>query len=855
MATCHELLRRDSTPTVALLIALSLSGSLLASSETSDPAASQQESVHVKPPESAPLQPSPTTTPPQAKARLSVTVTDENGVGVASALITLTGGEETRKGETDFAGRWQSSDLEAGVYRVRIDREGFYAVVLNEVRAGETEALDVTLNHIREFVEVVNVVHSAPAIDPVETSARGKLNSQEIINVPFTVTRDIRYALPLMPGVLQDGFGQVHVNGSSTRQVRDYLDGFDVTDPVNGLFTFRVSADAVRSLELQGSRVPAEFGKGSGGILSLRTGMGDDRFRFSATDFVPSFQNRKGININTWVPRVMISGPLRKGRAWFMDAFDAEYDLAIFEELPEGADRNPVWRASNLAKAQVNLTAGHILTASYLVNRYRARYAGLSPFDPLETTVRQTDSVDVVTVKDQVFLSRGAVWELGFAASNFRSAFKPMGDQPYEIRPGSTSGNYFASGKADATRVQVLSNVIYPVLAGHGRHELRAGFDLGHITSHHEVTRRPFSILREDGSLSREITYVNHPEVSEANLELSGYAQDRWHMTGRWLVEGGARLDWDDVVRRASLAPRLATTVMLGSDGRTKLTGGFGLYYDATSIDLLVRGLSADRFDLFYDLTGQNLVRPPVETTLRADPRALRVPRFVNWSVELQRRLPAAVYLQLQFIQRRGKNGWTYVNPGAPAGEPFSGDFRLSDDRRDRYDALEIIARKTIKEQFLVFASYARSAARSNAVLNFTLDSPLFSAQMGGPLPWDAPNRLNTWGYLPFFRKLSVAYWLDWRDGFPFALVNENQQLVGTPGSQRFPPYFSLNLHLERRLRLLGFEWALRGGFNNITNHQNPMVVNNNVDSPDFLTFTASSGRAFTGRIRLLGRK
>jgi hypothetical protein len=107
------------------------------------------------------------------------------------------------------------------------------------------------------------------------------------------------------------------------------------------------------------------------------------------------------------------------------------------------------------------------------------------------------------------------------------------------------------------------------------------------------------------------------------------------------------------------------------------------------------------------------------------------------------------------------------------------------------------------------------------------------------PLPW----------------KFDLAYSLDWRDGFPFSLVNQNQQLVGAPGCSRFPRYSSLDLQVERRVRLFGFMWALRAGFNDITNRSNPSVVNNNVDSPDFLTYSGIQGRALTARVRLLGRK
>ena len=86
-------------------------------------------------------------------------------------------------------------------------------------------------------------------------------------------------------------------------------------------------------------------------------------------------------------------------------------------------------------------------------------------------------------------------------------------------------------------------------------------------------------------------------------------------------------------------------------------------------------------------------------------------------------------------------------------------------------------------------------------------------------------------------------------------LGNNEQQLVTPPGSHRFPGYFSLNLFLEKRFEFRGRYWAIRGGFIDITGRRNPNLVNNNIDSPDFLTFGAFDDRAFTTRIRLLGRK
>jgi hypothetical protein len=157
--------------------------------------------------------------------------------------------------------------------------------------------------------------------------------------------------------------------------------------------------------------------------------------------------------------------------------------------------------------------------------------------------------------------------------------------------------------------------------------------------------------------------------------------------------------------------------------------------------------------------------------------------------------------------------------------------------------------------------SYTRSSVHSNQALDFNVDSPIFAPQQPGSYPWDTPNRFLYWGYLPFFplpviHQMEVAYSLEARTGFPFNLLNDQQELIGPPYSQRFPYYLSLNLQLEKRFHLFGYYLALRGGFDNINGRCNPYVVNNIIDPTHPVpTFSACQGRAFTSRIRFLGKK
>ncbi len=320
-------------------------------------------------------------------------------------------------------------------------------------------------------------------------------------------------------------------------------------------------------------------------------------------------------------------------------------------------------------------------------------------------------------------------------------------------------------------------------------------------------------------------------------------------------MEPGLRFDWDQIVRRPLFSPRLAATYVLDRAGNTKISGGIGIVYDQTTLFLIARPFAGQRTDYFFDNNGAP-VGVPITSAFSADTSHLRAPRSLNWSLALEQKLPAAIYMKAEIMQRRGSNDFVYdALNGA-----VDGTFGLLNTRRDRYTAFHVDLRKNFRDRYLLFGSYTRSRSTSNQVLDFNVDNPILSSQQPGPYGWDAPNRFLSWGLLPFFKlpllhKVDLAYSLEARSGFPFDVENSQQQLVEPPGSRRFPEWFSLNLHLEKRFHAFGFYWAVRGGFDNITDHQNALFVNGFIDSPQFLTFSAIDRRSFTTRIRFLGRK
>jgi hypothetical protein len=799
----------------------------------------------------------------QSSHRLSVVVLDENGVAVPSARVTLQPPSPAPAlwCETEISGRCELPHIPEGRCQIRVEKEGYYSAASSVEPAGSSE-IEITLNHLKEIKETVDVHESPPMIESSQTQSQERLTGIDVINIPYPSTHDYRNVLNYIPTVFVDPYAQVHVAGSETYQTITVLDGLNVTQPSNGQLLLHVSTDAFRSIRVEPSRYSAEFGKGSGGVILLETGIGDDHYRFIATDFIPSWQNKNGWKFDQVNPRLSLSGPIVKGKIWFFDALDGAYQNEIVTELPDDRNQDVVTRLGNLAKVQANLTSRNILTTSFNLNEYHDQHAGLSPQNPQVSTPAVGQPAYQGGVRDQHYFARGALLEVAFGFNRYDLNQISRGLDPYFISPETAGGSYYLTAHTRADRWQVVSNLYLRPREWHGRHDLKVGIDLDRLRYDANYLRAPISYLREGQTpsdciavtpspCSRYSVFPGAPALTRHNTELGGYAQDRWLLSERLILEAGLRHDWDQLDRRSRFSPRLAATWVLDSGGNTKLSAGFGIYYDATAIFLVARPRAGTRIDQFFDPKTLQL-GDPVLSSFTADLHFLQAPRVLNESLALERKLPANIYLKMEYIRKRGIHGFVYDLTDLSS---LNGNFALSNTRQDHYDGFLISGRHAFGNGHMVAASYVRSRARSNQVLDFNIDNPQFSRQQPGPYPWDTPNRFLSYGLLPLVKGFDLAYSTEVHTGVPFNVVNEQQQLQEPPGSRRFPTWFTLNTHVEKRFRALGYYWAIRGGFNNVTGRKNWINVNNDLNSPDFLTYSVYNGRAFTGRIRFLGRK
>src|SRR5205823_8507487 len=108
------------------------------------------------------------------------------------------------------------------------------------------------------------------------------------------------------------------------------------------------------------------------------------------------------------------------------------------------------------------------------------------------------------------------------------------------------------------------------------------------------------------------------------------------------------------------------------------------------------------------------------------------------------------------YTWRHGPRGFVFATAALESGSAlYNGAvYQLLNRRRERYDATDFSLRRTFAGQFEWFAGYTRSSSRSNAALEYSIESPLFAPQMPGPFPWDTPNRFHMWGWAPLPKRL-----------------------------------------------------------------------------------------------------
>ena len=805
-----------------------------------------------------------------ADITLTGRVVDEDEAPVRGAVVTLhpapgsniPASAEGWTAESGPSGEFSVTVPAAGDFLVTVQRQGYYALTNRATHVEPGQELTLALNSVREVFQSADVNEKTSPLEAGQAQNQERLTGTEVNDIFFSNSHSLRNSMKLMPGVIQDSSGGLHANGASENQVQYLLNGFNIANPISGNFQTLIAVEGIRGLDLSSGRSSPEFGKGSAGALAIDAENGSDALRFTTTNFIPGLSVQHGFHFGNWYPRVGVSGPLVRSRAWFSDTFHSEYNQAIVPGLASGQNTRSGWAGANLLHLQWNLTPSHILFADFLVNVDNEGRVGLGPLSPVSTTTTLNTREYFASLKDQVYLGHGTLVEFGYAHNRYSTTQTPQGQSLYVISPKGSSGNYFLNDVQSGSRDEGLVHAYLPKFEFLGSHQFEAGADAEWLRYSGDFRRTGYDLLGLSGQLISQTLFSSPAMFHVGDTEAASYLLDTWRVFKRLQLNLGLRQDWDQRVHSAA-APRLSFSWSPFASDRTRISGGYSITHDAVSLDMFGRPLDQTAFTTTYLANGSPAGAGAL-TTFTVPSSGLQLPRATNWNLNLDRQLGARLYLTGKYLRRRGTEEFAFLNMLAPGAPPSllplpngasPGLYQLTNLRRDNYDSFQLGLRQTLSGQFEWMASYTRSCAVSNGVLDLSLPQPLAILPNLVSMPWDAPNRFLAWAYLPLpWKKWAVSTLADLRSGFPFSVRDQDGGVIGAIDSYRYPLNFDLNIAVERMVVLHGYRFALRGGMNNITDRLNPTAVNNVVGAPGFLHFYGAEGRHFVVRIRFFGR-
>src|SRR3989441_1619482 len=219
-------------------------------------------------------------------------VKDPTGALIPGVKITLTNTATNAQLSTlsNENGRFEFPQLAPARYSLVLESPGFKRSILNAlVQVDQITRVDVTLQ-VGDIVQEVEVQSAAPLLETDKSTLSSVVESRTIANLPLNARQYLDLALTA-PGVLPSAAGVqgggFNVTGARSQSNIFLLDGISNIDTqVNSaLGNFRIT-DAVQEFAVQTSVPTAEFGRGTGGQVSIVTKSGSNQFHGSVFEYL-----------------------------------------------------------------------------------------------------------------------------------------------------------------------------------------------------------------------------------------------------------------------------------------------------------------------------------------------------------------------------------------------------------------------------------------------------------------------------------------------------------------------------------------------------------------------------------------
>ncbi len=658
-----------------------------------------------------------------------------------------------RDSVTDETGRFSLLGLAPDQCSVTASGEGFRPETMSaEIKENASLELSFQLG-LMTVEEKVTVSGDAPSVETTDTSPKEEIKSSTLEQAPLATER-VTDALPLLPGVVRGPDGLLNIKGARASQSGLLVNSANVTDPVTGEFGFNLPVDVVQSVQVLANPYDAGYGKFTGAVTTVQTRSGGDKLKFTFQNFLPRPRNRAGdiVGIEGFTPRLTVGGPIKKGKAYFLQSFEYRF---IRTRVPGLRHLDRELRSdTNLesfdshSQLDVDLNSSNHLSVGFSLFPQKLGFVNLNTFNPQEAVPNFRQRGFLLGINERRILANQSLLESYFSIKDFDADVLPSNPAPVMIlAPEQNGGSFFNRQGRQSRRYEWQEVYRFRPVVHFGQHLVSTGLTISHSNVHGVNTSHPIEVLRSDSTLAQLIEFDGAPGFRRESTEEAFFVQDKWNPLQRITFDLGLRYDRDTLAEDSNIAPRVGVAIALTGDNRTVLRGGAGLFYDKVPLNVAAFTQFQTRRVTRFGADGTTELGPPLNFSNMLLNNNVKNPRSVAWNAELDREIARSLLIRLGYQQRQSRHDFVLDPVESP-----SPVLLLSSTGRSLYREFEVTTKYQVNEHSHVVASYVRS--RSTGDLNDfnsffgNFENPIIRPNERSLLAFDAPDRFLTWAEL-----------------------------------------------------------------------------------------------------------
>jgi carboxypeptidase family protein/TonB-dependent receptor-like protein len=573
-------------------------------------------------------------------ANLIGRVTDKNGGALPGATVTATQKETglVRSTVSESDGSYRLPSLPAGTYTATVELNGYATVTVEDVRLNVATQREINIDMSPSTVEeTITVTAEAPLVQ-TEPAIGTVVSEEQLENLPLNGRQFANLAI-LAPGTslaynsdpTKPGQLTVALNGGIGRNVNFLIDGGDNTDDTIGGALQNFNLESVQEFNIQTQQYKAEYGRSTGGVLTVVTKTGTNSLSGAAWGFFrdDSYASKKeseklaGLDKQPYDRKqygASLGGPIVKDKAhWFAtyEKLDEKTESILFT----GPFSTPLEDELGTAKATWNVSPKQYLQVRYGYQKNSQKY-GQSPLATPDALGTISNEYSSILAGHSLQIGSDSLNEFLFQYTKFENLISADSNNPTIYFPSGlhTGQNINTPQSTNQTKYQYKDDYSFTRTIG-GRAN---NFKVGANYIHEPVLGGDFSTglngqfqVNAAGNVTN-ITYFSGFFGDDTPVDqYSAYFQDDILLSDRLTVNVGVRYDyWDgfDLDQRSNpiwqhlstqtrynepylrdfqggkggvlenddnnWGPRIGFTWDTKGDGRRLVRGGYGIYYD-----------------------------------------------------------------------------------------------------------------------------------------------------------------------------------------------------------------------------------------------------------------------------------